>query len=272
MASANSGEQKVRHMRGQHPILVLDLETIVDTSLPPPKKKKNGEDTFPPIPHHQIVVLGAALLDARYRLRRIWAAGEGKGEEEALAALVTFLNGHLDDRRRITIVGWNSRGFDMPVILARSLRYGLSFPWYYAGRDARYRFSTEGHFDLMDFLVDHGATRGYSLNLAAKLIGMPGKMDTNGGDVAEMVAAGRIEEVISYCLSDVAQTAAVLLRTQLLRGELTPAEYVEAAEALLRGIEGEPRLAPMMPLIDQRRFVLRERLGGAEAAATRAAS
>src|SRR5262249_55972178 len=145
-------------------------------------------------------------------------------------------------------------GFDMPVILARSLHYGLSFPWYYAGRDARYRFSIEGHFDLMDFLVDHGATRGYSLNLAAKLIGMPGKMDTNGGDVAEMVAGGRIEEVISYCLSDVAQTVAVLLRTQLLRGEITLAEYIEGAEALLRGIEREPRLAPMLPLIDQRRF------------------
>jgi predicted PolB exonuclease-like 3'-5' exonuclease len=81
-------------------------------------------------------------------------------------------------------------------------------PRYYVGRDARYRFSTEGHFDLMDFLVEHRATRGYSLNLAAKLIGMPGKMDTKGSDVAEMVAAGRIEEVISYCLSDVAQTAA----------------------------------------------------------------
>jgi hypothetical protein len=55
-------------------------------------------------------------------------------------------------------------------------------------------------------------------------------------------------------------------------GELTIAEYIEAAEALLRGIEHEPRLAPMLLIIDQRRFVLRERLGGREAAATRAAA
>jgi hypothetical protein len=45
--------------------------------------------------------------------------------------------------------------------------------------------------------------------------------------------------VISYCLSDVAETVAVHLRTQLVRSEFILAEYVEAAEALLGGIERE---------------------------------
>jgi hypothetical protein len=62
------------------------------------------------------------------------------------------------------------------------------------------------------------------------------------------------------------------LRTQLTRGVLGHAEYIEAAETLLRGIEREPRLAPMLPLIDQRRFLLRERLGGGQATAVEAAS
>ena len=101
---------------------------------------------------------------------------------------------------------------------------------------------------------------------------MPGKMDTSGANVAGMIAAGQLEQVIAYCLSDVAQTIAVLLHAQILRGELTLAEYVEAAEALLRGIEREPRLAPMLSVIDQRRFLLRERLGGGQAMAPEAAS
>src|SRR5262249_46434911 len=136
---------------------------------------------------------------------------------------------------------------------------------------ARYRYSAEGHFDVMDFLVDHGAARAYSLDLAAKLIGMPGKMDTRGSDVAAMIAAGQLEQGLAYRLRDVAQPVALLLRTQLLRGELTLAEYVEAAEALLRGIEREPRLAPMLPRIDQRRLLLRAGGASGEVVATGAA-
>ena len=73
--------------------LVLDLETVLDTSLPPPKKRKDGTESFPPPPYHKIVVMGAALLDAAYRLRSVWIVGEGRDEFAALTALVAFLAG-----------------------------------------------------------------------------------------------------------------------------------------------------------------------------------
>jgi predicted PolB exonuclease-like 3'-5' exonuclease len=243
--------------------LVLDLETVLDVSLPPPKKKADGRDAFPTAPYHQIVVMGAGLLDARYQLRRLWVVGEGKDERSTLAALV----GYLEAQRNVTIVTYNGRGFDLPVIAARCLRHGVAFPWYYRRRDTRYRYSADGHLDIMDFLVDHGATRSYSLDVAARLIGMPGKMDCKGSDVQSMIDTGQIDQVRTYCMEDVAQTVALFLRTQLLRGEVDPTACAQAMRVLLETIAGEPRLAAMLPLIDCERLVPQSHaapLGGAE--------
>src|SRR5215468_11433458 len=103
--------------------------------------------------------MGAALLDARHVLRRVWVVGEDgdKDERGTLAALAGYLDAHRD----LTIVTWNGRGFDLPVVAARCLRHGVAFPWYYQRRDARYRYSPDGHLDLMDLLADHGATKCY---------------------------------------------------------------------------------------------------------------
>ncbi|WP_437980420.1 hypothetical protein [Sorangium sp. So ce117] len=77
----------------------------------------------------------------------------------------------------------------------------------------------------------------------------------------EMVAAGQIEQVRAYCLSDVAQTAALFLRTQLLRGELAPGAYIAAMEALIAAIERERRLAPLLSRIDHKRLLTVEVTG-----------
>jgi predicted PolB exonuclease-like 3'-5' exonuclease len=41
-------------------------------------------------------------------------------------------------------VTWNGRGFDLPVLALRALRFGLDFRWYYRGEGYRYRFTEEG--------------------------------------------------------------------------------------------------------------------------------
>lgn len=242
----------------KRPTLVLDIETVPDPDLPFASKKKEAEEEpFPPIPCHKIVAIGAALLDTAGRLRRLWVVGEGGNGDESdmLFALVAWLNAQLVQRSGLVLAGWNTRGFDMPVIVARALRHGLSFPWYYEPRGARYRYG-DRHLDLMDLLADHGGSRNYSLDLAAKLIGMPGKTGCSGGDVSKLIAEDRLEDVRAYCLSDVAQTVAVFLRVQLLRGELTREAYTEAVRALLDGIERDPRVSAMMARIDRDRLLL----------------
>jgi predicted PolB exonuclease-like 3'-5' exonuclease len=243
----------MRGRRAQY--VVLDLETVTDSKLPPPKPGPDGAPIFPAAPWHEIVVMGAALLDPGCRVRRIWCVAEGQGEAMALSALTTFLAREHDAGRPVTLVSWNGRGFDLPVIAARCLRHGIAFPWYYTGRDARYRYSTDGHFDLLDYLADHGAGKRFGLDVAARLIGLPGKLDTKGADVAAMVSAGEIEAVRAYCMQDVAQTVALLLRVQLLRGVLDAASCAHTLRSLLAVIAGEPRLSPMLPFIDRARLL-----------------
>ncbi len=49
-----------------------------------------------------------------------------------------------------------------------------------------------------------------------------------------------------YCLCDVAQTAALFLRVQLLRGVIDRARYVTLARGLLAFFDADPRPALVM--------------------------
>jgi hypothetical protein len=81
-------------------------------------------------------------------------------------------------------------------------------------------------------------------------------MGVDGSQVQPMVHAGRLDEVNSYCLCDVAQTAAIFLRVELLRGTYDRVRYRELASALLAFIDGQPRLAPVSSNVDRARFLL----------------
>jgi predicted PolB exonuclease-like 3'-5' exonuclease len=144
----------------------------------------------------------------------------------------------------------------MPVITSRALRHGVSMPWWFTDRNTRYRYSTEGHFDLMDFLADFGAAKNARLDVYAKLVGFPGKVGVDGSQVAPLVHAGKLDEVNSYCLCDVAQTAAIFMRVELLRGAFDRARYRELARGLLAFIDAEPRLRTIADAIDRPRFLV----------------
>lgn len=226
--------------------LVLDIETVVDPELP----RTDDSEKVPPPPFNQIVTLGCLLL-ADHKPVRLGIVGEGKPEADMLSDLAAFL-----DKTQPTLVTYNGRSFDMPVITSRALRHGISMPWWFRDRNTRYRYSTDGHFDLMDFLADFGAAKNARLDVYAKLVGFPGKVGVDGSQVAPMVHAGRLAEVNAYCLCDVVQTAAIFLRVELLRGVLTRDAYLETATALLAFIEGDERLAPVHQGILRERFLL----------------
>jgi hypothetical protein len=221
----------------QRSYLVVDVETIFDASMPYPM----ATDKLPAAPYHQIVALGVCWFDASHRIKRFGVVGEGKNEEQTLEDFARFFEG-----KRPDIVSWNGRSFDMPVIAARCFKYGIPFAHYYEERNLHYRYTTDGHFDLMDFLSDFGATRPAKLDTVARLIGLPGKMGVEGKDVGPLVHSGKLSEVQAYCLSDVIQTSALFLRTQLARGILSLETYREAMVELFRQADLEPRIAHVM--------------------------
>ncbi len=228
--------------------LVLDIETVLDPELP---IQVSDAERLPAPPHHQVVVLGALLFDAGYEVKRIGVISELKDEAGILEDFARML-----EERRPCLVTFNGRGFDMPVIAARCLRHGIPFRHYYRSRDVRYRFSAEGHLDLMDYVADFGAAKPSKLDIVAKLCGMPGKVGIDGKDVGPMVHAGRMQEVRNYCLCDVAQTAGVFLRVQLVRGEIDRAQYLAAMRGLIGQIKADARLQPVAEALDERRLLL----------------
>jgi predicted PolB exonuclease-like 3'-5' exonuclease len=234
--------------------LVLDIETIPDRDLfapPEPPPGMERERTFPPLFACLPVVIGVMLMDEDLGLRRLGIIGDGKEEPEMLRDFADLMTA-----RRPHLVTWNGRGFDLPVLSLRSLRHGLSWPWYYRERDYRYRYSQEGHLDLCDFLSDHGAARMTSLDGAARLIGLPGKAGMDGSQVEGLFHSGQLEALRQYCLRDVAQTAFLFLRFRLLAGQIDRAAYRKAAEAMLAAVGADHRVSDLVQDIDRPRLLL----------------
>lgn len=232
--------------------LVLDIETIPDADIYSPAQPSPGtERTFPPIFACKPVVLGVMWLDENLVCKKAGTIGEGKDEAGMLADFAEFV-----DKWEPTLVSWNGRGFDLPVLMLRSLRHGISAPWYYRKPAFRYRYSMAGHIDLCDILADHGATRMTSLHGAARLIGLPGKDGVDGSQVEALYRTGQMEALRGYCLSDVAQTAFLFLRYRLLAGQMDRAAYTQAARGLLDTLNADPRLAPLVAHVDRARLLL----------------
>ena len=138
-----------------------------------------------------------------------------------------------------TLVTFNGRGFDLPVLETQALKHGLSLPRYFATGESRStyrgsRYADAYHIDLCDFLSNFGAAyRRNSLDLLAKMIGLPGKYTIAGEDVEYLYRQGRQKEINQYCMTDVLQTYLLFLRVELLRGKISKTVH-EAAVAATR--------------------------------------
>ncbi len=126
---------------------------------------------------------------------------------------------------RPTLVSFNGRGFDVPLLELAAFRFGIGVPgWFQGGKSfeqPRSRYNTVAHLDLCEMMTNFGSTRFTGgLNLAANILGKPGKMDVQGAMVQDMFDAGRLAEINDYCRCDVLDTYFVFLRTRVLSGQL----------------------------------------------------
>ncbi len=129
--------------------------------------------------------------------------------------------------QRPTLVTFNGRGFDIPLMEQAAFRYGVSVPQWFNLLDRTYeqnrnRYNLNSHIDLHEILTNFGSTwfRG-GLNLAANLLGKPGKMDVQGDMVQDLYESGRIAQINEYCRCDVLDTYFVFLRVSLMMGKIT---------------------------------------------------
>lgn len=248
--------------RGAPRYNVVPTTAVVVSDLPDQKKYVSQGlgavevDVVPP-PHACRVVAISCLdisFDAartpRYSFDSCWTDCRwGVSQEEADASeavlLSAFAHAMETAETDVHLVTWNGRQFDLPAIVMRSMKHKIAAPWYYKNKEVRYRYSTEGHCDLMDFLGDFGATRFMRLGDVARLCGLPGKTDMSGDKVSVLYEEAvkdlsrdleLRQRVARYCLQDVVQTALVFARAHYLRGKIA----AETHDALVETFRASP--------------------------------
>src|SRR5690606_15550368 len=137
-----------------------------------------GRSDFPRLPFHKSVAGGclqASIEDLdgpqeSYHLRGPGCIGEADDDEE------TLVHDGFDSCVKMSragtpfrLVGFNTRGFDLPLLKMRGLKYGVEAPWLFQSGDkwSNYgsRYDTVWHVDMQDCMADYGAARS------------PGKLD-----------------------------------------------------------------------------------------------
>ncbi len=223
--------------------VTLDLETVPDEALVSAvdgetdrpyteqlrrvlaerRARTGGRSDFLPLPYHRPVA--ACLLEAVeeggiLRVVDVAAWTDRRGDE------AYFLERTWERLEGAAIVSFHGKGFDLPVLELRSLKHAIPTPAWFSGTR---RPGGVDHFDLKEILSAHGSAGAAPLDLYAKLVGLPGKEDVAGADVQALYAAGALDRIAAYCMTDVVQTFLLFLRHRLVDGSLTPDGYAESA-------------------------------------------
>lgn len=138
--------------------------------------------------------------------------------------------------------GFNSRSADVPVLVQRAIVLGVAIPKFSdlrnRNQDYFYRYG-DSHMDLLDVVQGFSGAARPSLNELAVACGIPGKLGTSGGDVAQLYLAGKVQEIVDYNEYDALTTHLVMLRTGYVAGKLSQTEYEAEQNAVSKLIEDE---------------------------------
>ncbi|MEZ6122185.1 MAG: 3'-5' exonuclease [Planctomycetaceae bacterium] len=143
---------------------------------------------------------------------------------------------------RPTLVTFNGRSYDIPVMELGAFRYGLSLPSWFnvesrSFEQARNRYNIDAHLDLQDLFSNFSAVRvSGGLNMLANLLYKPGKCGIDGSQVQELYWDGQVDRINDYCRCDVLDTYFVFLRSRVLIGRLSleaEAELIDQVRQML---------------------------------------
>lgn len=221
--------------------LVFDIETVINKARVIDTETRKGETPnetferivkeacehndacFVPARFHDPVVAVLLLLTDQFEYQAHWHAGN---LTDSKAVTVGFWS-MVDQARNagpLRLVSCNGIGFDLPVMQVSAMAHRVPIPGWLmetqVWKDPRGGVNgcSDTHLDLLRFLAGPGRIGG-GLNFWARLLGLPGKVESVGSDVDGIVSKYGIDGLVDYCYCDVANTYGILLETMYSTGK-----------------------------------------------------
>ena len=224
----------------------LDDRDVANVMLSRRQQETEGRSDF--LRHHLHRVVAISLVLRAGERLTVWSLGEEDAPEVEL--LQRFFDGI--DRYTPTLVSWNGRGFDLPVLHYRAMLHGVAASryWETGDEDQSFRWNNylnrfhARHTDLMDVLAGYEARAVAPLNEIATLLGFPGKMGMSGAAVWDRFLDGDLRGIRNYCETDVLNTFLIYLRYEQMRGHLTTEGYRAELALVRRTLEQEQDTRP----------------------------
>jgi 3'-5' exonuclease len=213
---------------------LFDIETRVDWALLEAvencdreefiadQKRRTGiaEDSIVWIPHtyHLPIAIAVGVVEpTNGELTRLGCI-KGGDSETVCREFWNWIEIFQSAPRRGTLVSFNGRGFDLPVLELAALRHGIRIPQHWNEKYGnRYRFQEDWHLDVLDYLNGYGAARGLrgGLSLVSALVGLPAKTSAHSNLEDEDIPLERVQR---WCRNDVRRLYVVFQRLQYVRG------------------------------------------------------
>ena len=211
--------------------------------------KENKKSPFLKLEFHKIVSL-CCLVQNDYTeddlQLKVFSAGQGQNEA---AIIEGFYKEVTAGGKFGRIIGYNSKGFDLPVLTFRALKHGIPLPMFFESGDNhaafRYgqtyinRYNHKFHLDLMDRLALFRVSSATSLHNMCEMCGIPGKLDCDGSAVEDLANSKQFDKIDAYCQNDVISTALLYYYYQVLAGEVEVPEGDEKVEDLIEFLSSQ---------------------------------
>lgn len=239
MCVLNERQKMSQNSKKKNYICVFDCESVPDVALIRRLYGFKGDDEsvskmalaaqqdesgneFLPLPFHRIISICAVICDefgAFIKVNKI----DGDSEREMIGNFFAFIN-----KYEPRLVSFNGKGFDMPVLVLRALKYNIRANAYLdtisdKWNNYKTRYNDQRHCDLFESL---GAWRGVRLDTVCAMAGLPGKYDTHGDEVMSLFYANKLDKIHEYCESDTLNTYMLFLKYELIKGNLSEEDYL----------------------------------------------
>lgn len=193
------------------------------------RNSQSPQEAFVKVTMQKVAALSLALAeteeDGSYRVRFFGTRHLGQYPEAEIVAPFCRL---LGTKPNPVLVGFNTSGFDVPLLRYRAMALGLTARELHRPANSRDYFHRyrDDHIDLCVKLSGYGATAKPSLAELCAICDIPAKIEgMDGSRVESMALEGRWDEIAAYCESDVVALYFLFLRYQLMVGELSEAAY-----------------------------------------------